>query len=680
MRKVKRFLSAMLVFTTMLILLCTPMAFAEQVDQNVAYSFDTDENIPSIFSRSGGGGSLKIENGTLKVTTNAGKTENIKIDLSSWAGASRKKGVLTYSFDYKPEIDGPSTMIMIGTTSTASGHILAGLTKARLLGYNGEQSQAPNEWLTIDDTSSPHRVTLQFDFSQKTYTCSVGGKTVSHPFDYFADKTSNDQIYNCGKADKFVLYLRTYHKDTYSYIIDNFKAEYTERYVQENIMRCMNFIKVINNNGTTEDFKAALLDVAPLVSSYGDYNTQIIADDSISAIAEIQKVLYEKAPFDEDENKVDAVIPEIMEIIKADMPMISINFANASAEMEYSLTTYHDEYSVDISFVADYSEEEKEFFYNNILNYRKKNGVFESKNDISVAISEAKFEADCYAAFEKYKVAHALTLPRVFDEYKDILEIDMSYIDAESRNQTLFILKTMTVNSYAEVPDALKEAYEKAKNNKETFADTYEYQTDYKKGPAIEKQTTVLPDEPYFVDMEDLDWAQEAVDYLYDKGVVSGKEERKFAPNDNVTREEFVKMIVGAFDIEQGAKETYLTDVDETEWYAPFVNTVCACGVVQGHSDGRFGVGEYITREDVAVILYRTANIKNIQLDPKAEERFKDMDKISEYAQSPVGVLRYNGIVNGVGEDMFEPKLSTTRAEAAVMIYKLLMFGGQNNE
>lgn len=673
MMKVKRFLSAMLVCVMMFTLFCIPTTFAaEQIDQSVTYNFDANTSVPAIFSRTGGGGTVKIESGALKVTTDAGKTETFKIDISDWAGASRKKGVLTYSFDYKPELDGPTTSIMVGSSSTSAGHILAALRKTMLIGYSGAQSQAANEWLGINDTNSPHRVTLTFDFSQKIYSCSVGGKTVSHPFNYFANKTSNDQTYNCENADKFVLYLRTYYADAYSYYIDNFKAEYTERYIQENVTRCVNFVNVINNNGTTEEFKNALLDIAPLVGSYGDYNTQKVADDSMAAIAELQKVLYDNAPFDTSADKLDTVIPEIMDIVKNNMHMISINFANTATEMAYSLASYNDEYSIDISFVDGYEKEEKQSFYSSILNYRNNNGKFLSNDDIATAISEAKFTADCYKAFEKYKTAHALTLPSVFNEYKSVLEVDMSYIEEENRNQTLFILKTMTLNSYLEVPSALRIAYEKAKNNKETFAVAYEYDVDQEFGPKTDWSTTVLPKEPYFVDMSGFDWAHEAVEYLFEKDIVSGKADRCFAPNDKVTREEFVKMIVGAFDIELSDKGTGLKDIDENEWYVPYVNAVCDCGIVQGHSDGNFGVGEYITREDVAVILYRTANVKNIQLEVKVGDKFKDIDEISEYAQNPVGVLRYNKIINGVGESIFGPKLNTTRAEAAVMIYKLL--------
>jgi hypothetical protein len=646
---------------------------AEQIEKSVNYNFDADESVPSIFKMVGKGGALNIENNLLKITTNAGATETLKIDISDWSGSSRKKGLLTYSFDYKSEIDNVTTSIMVGTNSTKSGNMLAALTKTRLLGYDGAQTQAVNEWLSVGDTNGFHRVVLQFDFAQKMYTCSMGGKTVSHSFDYFADKTADEKIYNCDVADKFILYFRTYYKDSaYNYYLDNFKAEYTERYVQENVERCVNFIKTINNNSTVAEFKNALIDVSNLVGSYGDYNTKIVAEDNEKAIAEIQKILSENGPYDESEDIIDVVIPEIMEIIKSEMPMISINKANTPAEIKYSLSTYSDKYAVDISFTEEYTDNEKSIFYNAILDYRNKNGAFTSNNDIAAAISEAKFTVDSYAAFEKYKAANALTLPSVFEEYKDLLEIDMSYIEAQNRNQTLFILKTMTVNSYSEIPEMLKKAYEMAKENRETFSEAHEYKTDYNRGPITEKETTVLPNEAYFVDMTNHIWAQEAVEYLYNKNIVNGKSERIFAPYDNITREEFVKLIVTAFDIPMTDKNTNLKDVNASEWYAPYINAACSIGIVQGNGNGYFGVGEYISREDVAVILYRTANVKDIPLIVKSGESFGDTNEISEYARNPVSVLRYNEIINGLGEDIFGPKLNTSRAEAAVLIYKLL--------
>ena len=117
-----------------------------------------------------------------------------------------------------------------------------------------------------------------------------------------------------------------------------------------------------------------------------------------------------------------------------------------------------------------------------------------------------------------------------------------------------------------EIPDALKQAYEKAKNNKETFSDIHEYDVEQNVGPKVERETTVLPNGPYFVDMVNFRWAQEAVDYLCGNGVLSGKGERLFAPGDKITREEFVKIIINAIDIKLSDTKSGLIDIDEEVW------------------------------------------------------------------------------------------------------------------
>ncbi|MGN0179854.1 MAG: S-layer homology domain-containing protein, partial [Monoglobaceae bacterium] len=443
--------------------------------------------------------------------------------------------------------------------------------------------------------------------------------------------------------------------------------------------RYVEFLNIVNDNGSTGEFTASFNAISDLVISYG-YDTQLLLKDSSAAIESIKNIIHNEGPYEISEES----IPVVIEVIRNNMPMTSINCAKTAEEMQYSVSSYNEVYGTDISFTDSYSDDEKRYFYKNMLLYRDENRLFESNADIETAVEYARQITGSYPAYDEYNRANALTLPRVFEKYKDTLEIDMSYIPDEYRNQTLFVLKSMELGSYLEIPDAMREAYEKAKENKETFADAYEYQADkenkYDIIPRIERQTSVLPNEAYFVDMAGFDWAQEAVEYLYDKSIVNGKSERNFAPYDNVTREEFVKMIVGAFDIAPSDKETDLNDIDGDEWYAPYVNAACSCGIVQGHSDGNFGVGEYITREDVAVILYRTANVKDIKLNLYIGKKFNDADKISDYAQSPVGILYNNEIINGVGEGVFEPKMNANRGEAAVMIYKLLMFGGQSDE
>lgn len=174
-----------------------------------------------------------------------------------------------------------------------------------------------------------------------------------------------------------------------------------------------------------------------------------------------------------------------------------------------------------------------------------------------------------------------------------------------------------------------------------------------------------------FDDLDGVAWAQEAILALFDKGVVSGKESRKFYPHDFVTREEFVKMVVGAFDIKGTETGCTFEDVSEDKWYYSFVCKAVDVGIINGFSQTQFGVGMNITRQDIATILYRIAEKYNVSL-AGTDNMFTDHNDISDYAKDAVYALRQAGVIYGVGANCFVPKNNATRAEAAKMIYEML--------
>jgi len=170
-----------------------------------------------------------------------------------------------------------------------------------------------------------------------------------------------------------------------------------------------------------------------------------------------------------------------------------------------------------------------------------------------------------------------------------------------------------------------------------------------------------------FDDMVSAGWAYTAVSVLADKGIVNGKTATEFYPNDYVTREEFVKMLVGALNLAtDGSADKYFSDVDKNEWYADFVYTAYKNGVCKGVSETEFGVGRNIIRQDAAVMIY------NVLSGKAAGEalKFEDAAEISDYAKNAVSTLSSMEIINGKGNNRFEPLNTLTRAEAAQIIYK----------
>ena len=108
-----------------------------------------------------------------------------------------------------------------------------------------------------------------------------------------------------------------------------------------------------------------------------------------------------------------------------------------------------------------------------------------------------------------------------------------------------------------------------------------------------------------------------------------------------------------------------------------YISKAVSSGLFKGLGDSRFGVGSYITRQDIALILSRGASIKGISLDDnKIDISFNDVKDISTYALDAVSELYSNRIISGTPEGNFNPGSFATRAEAAKMIYELLKKGG----
>ncbi len=174
-----------------------------------------------------------------------------------------------------------------------------------------------------------------------------------------------------------------------------------------------------------------------------------------------------------------------------------------------------------------------------------------------------------------------------------------------------------------------------------------------------------------FSDIDDVPWAKDAIESLYRAGVVSGKGDKIFAPNDKVTRAEFVTMLMKTFRVESDNKDNSFTDVNEGDWYYDYVNAAVGTGVVSGISDDYFGASQNITRQDIAVMGTRLWDSMGKEMNGRNRVAFDDLDKISDYALDSVSAMASAGIVSGTDTGEFLPLDDATRAQAAVIIYKM---------
>ena len=154
--------------------------------------------------------------------------------------------------------------------------------------------------------------------------------------------------------------------------------------------------------------------------------------------------------------------------------------------------------------------------------------------------------------------------------------------------------------------------------------------------------------------------------------MLNGTEERRFSPDLSITREEFTKLVVSAL---LDTSDTYTNEFIEDPtgaWYEPYIAAGEFYGLSFGYYQWPYALNQPITREEMATVVYRAARRANVNLpDIKYSTDFDDMSQISYYAVEPINELQKANIISGVGNNMFDPKGETKRADAALLVYKL---------
>ncbi len=177
----------------------------------------------------------------------------------------------------------------------------------------------------------------------------------------------------------------------------------------------------------------------------------------------------------------------------------------------------------------------------------------------------------------------------------------------------------------------------------------------------------------YFSDMTGFEWAREAVDYLYLRGVVSGRTEQKYCPGELVLREEFAKLLIQITKLNVVSDDMVFSDVSKDAWCYEYVNRAYKAGIIHGISDDIFGIGKCITRQDMAVMVYNALNVCGINPPAGDIPSFADEEDVSEYAGAAVDALVQLKLISGYDDGTFKPLATATRAEAAQIAYRTLI-------
>lgn len=197
----------------------------------------------------------------------------------------------------------------------------------------------------------------------------------------------------------------------------------------------------------------------------------------------------------------------------------------------------------------------------------------------------------------------------------------------------------------------------------------------------------------WYCDIDENAWYYDSVESALGLGIMKGTligngNNNLFSPNDELTREQFVTILMrtvsgmpgyGVELLHKDWKTIYdytsrFTDVDKSMWYGSALMWAENTEVTNGVSNNEFGIGKAITREEMATLIYRyTVRLKLIAIteDEIAPEGFKDADEISAWATDAITFMSRTGLIKGDENGYFRPSDTATRAEAAAIFVRL---------
>lgn len=195
---------------------------------------------------------------------------------------------------------------------------------------------------------------------------------------------------------------------------------------------------------------------------------------------------------------------------------------------------------------------------------------------------------------------------------------------------------------------------------------------------AIEEIMTAienLREKMHYKDVHEDDWFFNEVEYAYDNDIMTGLEDDVFGPYVTLSRAHFVMMLYRLEGNPKTDNKIGYPDVAEGEWYTEAVKWATGTGIIKGYENtGMFGPADPVTREQMAVMMQRYANYKNVDTSKKGDfSGFDDGTSVSFFAKEAMEWAVGNGIIRGKLEgSKLDPQGDTARAEAAIVLVRYM--------
>ena len=176
-----------------------------------------------------------------------------------------------------------------------------------------------------------------------------------------------------------------------------------------------------------------------------------------------------------------------------------------------------------------------------------------------------------------------------------------------------------------------------------------------------------------FTDVSEKDWFYGDVMFVYENGLMLGTSKTLFSPHGTATRGMMATILWRMEGSPAPKGKNSFTDVEAGKWYADAITWTTENGIFAGYGKDKFCPDDPITREQLAAIFYRYADYKGYDLTVKGNlDKFKDADKITDYAKTAMQWAVGSGLVKGKSGNLLDPQGTATRAEIAAMLHRFI--------
>ena len=176
-----------------------------------------------------------------------------------------------------------------------------------------------------------------------------------------------------------------------------------------------------------------------------------------------------------------------------------------------------------------------------------------------------------------------------------------------------------------------------------------------------------------FTDVSEKDWFYGDVMFVYENGLMLGTSKTLFSPHGTATRGMMATILWRMEGSPAPKGKNSFTDVEAGKWYADAITWTAENSIFAGYGKDKFGPDDPITREQLAAIFYRYADYKGYDLTVKGNlDKFKDADKITDYAKTAMQWAVGSGLVKGKSGNLLDPQGTATRAEIAAMLHRFI--------